>query len=299
MPRSLVYGPKRYQGLGIDDPWASQIIAHLHCILRHCTRHTITGLLHNANMENLTLELGSAKPFWDLDYTDWSPLATKSWITSTWHDLKQTPLTLKDPMTIPTACRSNDVFIIDAIVAMHLDEKDLISLNETRMYKQVLRLSNMTSADGKFLLEQFLNNSSPTHPSAFEWPRCYRPSPNQISLWRTTILACFSLHQLRLHTPLGAWTHDDPPQLWEWWNAPSLNCLFQSLNRQWLKWNSTGVQYTCPSFARTAITHPSLPADATRATVSLSANGNRCKLINTGQSQPPPAPPIAVTTIHE
>jgi hypothetical protein len=35
--RVLVYSPLRYQGLGIADPWATQIIEHLHCILCHCT----------------------------------------------------------------------------------------------------------------------------------------------------------------------------------------------------------------------------------------------------------------------
>ena len=63
LPRALVYAPLRYQGMGIADPWATQLIEHLHVILRHCTRPTINGRLLNSNMENLTLELGSAIPF--------------------------------------------------------------------------------------------------------------------------------------------------------------------------------------------------------------------------------------------
>ena len=33
MPQTLVYAPLKFQGLGISDPWAVQLIEHLHVIL--------------------------------------------------------------------------------------------------------------------------------------------------------------------------------------------------------------------------------------------------------------------------
>jgi hypothetical protein len=124
LPQVLVYGPIQYQGLGVRDPWATQLIEHLHCILRHCTRDTIMGQLINANLENLTLELGSS-------------------LTKTWRDLSSTPLTLKGPLTLPTAQRENDTFLMEAFLQMDLSIDDLISLNDVRMFKHVLRLSDV------------------------------------------------------------------------------------------------------------------------------------------------------------
>jgi hypothetical protein len=191
LPQVLVYGPIRHQGLGVRDPWAIQLIEHLHCILRHCTRDTITGHLINANLENLTLELGSSLPFWELDYDTWHHWTTDSWITNTWRDLSSTPLTLKGPLTLPTAQRENDTFLMEAFLQMDLSIDDLISLNDVRMFKHVLRLSDMCSADGTKILASFLTASTPSHASAHKWPRCYRPYATQIAFWKQTVLHCF------------------------------------------------------------------------------------------------------------
>ena len=148
LSRTLVYAPAKFQCLAIDDTWAIQLIKHLHCILRHCSRDTVTGSKILSNMENLTLELGSGTSFWDLDYTLWECLATPSWITYTWRELDKTELSLRGPMELLKPQRVDDVFLMDAFVALDLDPADLISLNDVRMYKQVTRLSDIVSADG-------------------------------------------------------------------------------------------------------------------------------------------------------
>jgi hypothetical protein len=245
LPQVLVYGPTKYQGLGIHDPWTMQLISHLQCILRHCTRFTITGLLHNTNMDNLTLELGSSLPFWQLEYDDWQPIATHSWITKTWRDLQLTPLTIKGPMNIPKARRLQDVFLMeDSFVAMGLEGDDLRLLNDMRMFKQVIRLSDITSADGQVILKSFLDDGSrPTHPSPYRWPRCYKPSASQVNLWQTTLLACYCIHGTKLAHPLSQWLAEDPPESWDWWFSEALNCLLQFQDGTWVKWNSIGIQY--------------------------------------------------------
>jgi hypothetical protein len=45
MPRAIVWGPTRYQGLGICHLWTTQGVEHLLAILRHATRPTLTGQL--------------------------------------------------------------------------------------------------------------------------------------------------------------------------------------------------------------------------------------------------------------
>jgi hypothetical protein len=84
--------------------------------------------------------------------------------------------TIKGPMNIPKARCLQDVFLMDSFVAMGLEGDDLRLLNDMRMYKQVIHLSDITSADGQVILKSFLDGSRPTHPSPYRWPRCYKPS---------------------------------------------------------------------------------------------------------------------------
>jgi hypothetical protein len=136
-------------------------------------------------------------------------LATDSWITNTWRDLSSTPLTLKGLLILPTAQRENDTFLMEAFLQMDLSIDDLISLNNVRMFKHVLRLSDMCSADGTKILASFLTSSTSSHASAYEWPQCYCPNATQIAFWNpTAVLHCFVGHHLthcRLQQPLGNW----------------------------------------------------------------------------------------------
>jgi hypothetical protein len=88
-------------------------------------------------------------------------------------------------------CHDGDLFLIDVFVALNLAPEDLITLNEVRMYKKVSRLSDITSADGTLLIELYLTSASPSHKTTFEWPRCQRPTPNHIALWKDTVVLSF------------------------------------------------------------------------------------------------------------
>ena len=123
-------------------------------------------------MENLTLELGSSRPFWDLDFSTWGCLATPSWITYTWRDLCSTDLTLRGPHTLIPLQRHGDVFLMDVFVSQGFTSEQIRTLNKVRMYKQVIRLSNITTADGISIALEFLNSQPPVHPTPFIWPQC-------------------------------------------------------------------------------------------------------------------------------
>ena len=83
MPRALVHGPLKYQGLGVDDLWAVQLVEHVHALMRHDGRRTITNQLLRSTIDDLVLELGSATPFWELTFSHYAHMATPSWVTTT------------------------------------------------------------------------------------------------------------------------------------------------------------------------------------------------------------------------
>jgi exonuclease III len=300
MPRVLLYSPHRYQGRGINDPWAIQLIKHLLCILRHCGRPTLTGDFINATMEDLALELGSATPFWDLDYPRWQPVATSSWVTFTWEHLDKTDLQLKGPLSTLKPLREHDLLLMDKFITLNLPPESLVTLNEVRMYKQVMCLSDITSADGQTIQDSFLTSSPPRHPTPYNWPRCYRPNQNQMQLWKSTILECFippHANHRRLAQPLGAWTADRDTA-WEWWHSASEDCCFQRTNHTWIQWNRAPVIYHRPHFRVSSTIVIDLPPDARRATTS--GSNIRRTLWNTGTAlpvHPDPPQPLSLETM--
>ena len=80
MPRALVYGSTRVQGLEVYHPHSTQLIEHLQAIMRHGCRNTPLGIKLRALIEGHALEMGTGTPIWELNYKKWSPLATTTWL---------------------------------------------------------------------------------------------------------------------------------------------------------------------------------------------------------------------------
>ena len=130
LPSALVYAPSKYQGIGLHDPWVTQLITHLHLFLRHSFTSSIPGTLLKTNIENLVMELGSGRPIWELHFPTWEPIITPSWLKATWHDMFSTGLYVRWPhQPIPLA-RLHDQYLMDCFVAQHPSPTQLRSLNE-------------------------------------------------------------------------------------------------------------------------------------------------------------------------
>ena len=96
LPRKLLYGSRRFQGLNLHHPYWTQLIKHLHCLMTHSNRDTPTADLLTENTDLVQLHIGSNQPFWSLPFCLYGPLAPKGWIKNTWEAIDKTPLTLHD-----------------------------------------------------------------------------------------------------------------------------------------------------------------------------------------------------------
>ena len=192
MPHALVYGTLRSQGLDLHDPWVTQLIHHQQLILRHGTRPTITGQQLRTSAESLVLEIGSATPFWDLDYKIYGILATPNlWLGHTWQALSETQLRMKGPLpTIPTQ-RDGDIHIMDALVANNVRGIKLRDCGLCRMYLGATTLADICTADGTAIEEDAWNGREPTRTSPYDWPRPGRPSTDMWNTWRAALRSCF------------------------------------------------------------------------------------------------------------
>ena len=146
LPRKLVYGTLRARGLGLKDPFITQLIQHLQAILRHANRDTPSQVLHQENMELVQLHIGSARNFWELPFEEYGCLAPKGWMKHTWECLDSTPLSLLGPPLQIPPLRQHDEFIMDAFVAQGYEDAELQILNDCRLYLKATLLSHICTA---------------------------------------------------------------------------------------------------------------------------------------------------------
>jgi len=83
-PRKLVYVTLMLEGFGVYDPSVSQVIKHVHSIIRHSFQDTPSHDLHVQNMELVQCYVGTEKPFWDVPFTDYGHLVPRGWMAFTW-----------------------------------------------------------------------------------------------------------------------------------------------------------------------------------------------------------------------
>jgi hypothetical protein len=101
MPRAVVWGPVRYQGLGIRHLYTTQGIEHLLAILRHATRPTLTGKLLRTTIEEMHLEIGVSESFLSYSFADYAVIATRSWISAIWKFLSESRIKVINPFSNP------------------------------------------------------------------------------------------------------------------------------------------------------------------------------------------------------
>jgi hypothetical protein len=110
---------------------------------------------------------------------------------------------------LPTVQCANDEFIMDAVRTRGgCTAIELQRLNACRMYLQVSRVSDITSADGKFLRHNILvgHNSLP-YQTGTTWPRQGRPPKLWWLLWKRMLQGVLSTNGVSsiLRQPLGEW----------------------------------------------------------------------------------------------
>jgi hypothetical protein len=148
IPRAIVWGPLRYQGLGIRHLFTTQGVEHLIAILRHASHPSLTGKLLRVTMEEMQMETGLSRSFFSYSYQVYGCLATRSWIAATWQFLSESSITLVDPFIKPALASALDKFLMESFTAAGYRGNDLRRLNECRLYLHALRLSDVCSADG-------------------------------------------------------------------------------------------------------------------------------------------------------
>jgi hypothetical protein len=243
-PSKVLYGPKKFQGMGIMHPFYSQEMSHLALCLHEGESATITGELLRASMEQLQLELGLPGSLLQLDYSVLNDLATNCWLKTVWNFAWTHEIDITDTGPRLTSYRRNDQFLMEEFTRHGKKGHELKKLNECRMFLEVTNLSEITSVDGKFIKDTAWKGiQDKNRCNQFQWPRIPPAlSAQHWQIWRRTITACFlnpmKVAERELLMPLGEWDKD-VSSTWKWFYLRDEDMLYKREGLLWYRFTAT------------------------------------------------------------
>ena len=112
-PSKVLYGPTKFQGMGIMHPFYTQEMSHLALCLSEGESQTITGELLRASMEQMLLEIGTPGHLLQLDYSTYGNIATDCWIKTVWKFAWENEIDITDTGPQLESYRWNDQFLME------------------------------------------------------------------------------------------------------------------------------------------------------------------------------------------
>ncbi|CAJ1938381.1 unnamed protein product [Cylindrotheca closterium] len=302
-PRLVVFAPVDYQGLGVPHPFGKQVYKHLEMILRHMSGGRKTGAYMDANLQAHQLETGTSFGLLQQDYQNTSILASDTWLKRVWKELESLDMYMAfDSPALSLRCY-HDALLIDLFIDLEVDQDDLLSLNWCRMFLQVATVSDITTADGRYIRQCIWNGfRDDTYRTPYNWPRTVQPRRPYWELWQRilsrALLPSHGQHHPLLQ-PMGHW--HDHFESWNWLWSPTVG-LFHREGAAWthlaLVGSSTTSRRYAPSGSHSGTdslqrqsswwTCP-LPSDVLHATVRPLSGSDWALFTGTGLPTLPPS----------
>ncbi|CAJ1970519.1 unnamed protein product [Cylindrotheca closterium] len=194
------------------------------------------------------------------------------------------------PTTLqPSPFDVRTTLLVDLFLNLEVDQDDLLWLNWCLMFLQVCTVSDIVTADGRFIRRAAWNGiRDECCRSPYQWPRTVRPTRQHWDLWQTTLsqalLASNGPHH-PLRQQLGHWT--DPLEDRNWLLSPTTG-LFHRLGATWRHFSPEGSSTMSRRFAPSPSPHSSpwwtapLPTNILCATVRSITGSDSVLLTGTG-----------------
>ena len=271
--KDVLYGPRRYQGMGTYHPFFLQELTHLRDFVDHVNRQTTCGIRLQITAEQLRLETGFPGPLTEVDYGTISPHITECWMKTLWKFCHEWDITIEDPFGDLELAREKDVFLVPLFCQKYSGDV-LKQLIECRMYLQVTTLADLCTVAGDRLCPMAYSGTRSSHSfRGYQWPRGRPPlSKDHWTLWQSTIQELFcqsGSRDLLLQRPLGRWTID-PTLHWPWFFSPGTGLIYYKQDSIFTTYSTprpTRGNSTVSVFLPTSTTN-SLPPDFKLASIT-------------------------------
>jgi hypothetical protein len=136
-----------------------QLISRVNMFFQHYHISTNLNKKLDAFLVYLQLQIGTPCNPFSFDYTKWEALAPLSWVKMLWKLLHHFDITLHMSFLMIPPPREQDQVIMEIILAQDSNPVKIASLNRCRGYLKALFLSDIATADGKYLEHFFLTQA--------------------------------------------------------------------------------------------------------------------------------------------
>ena len=214
-----------FGGIGLLHLPTEKLICRLNILQQHYGTQSIVGQKLSCSLHWLQLQLGHNDNPLLLDYSQWNHLTCRSWWVELWQSLHNTPVTLRLKYRRQLPPRKFDATIMTFLMNHDLPMSTLAGMNRCRNFLNALFLSDITTADGKFIHQQFLSRDNPQPLDlSLSFPR-EQPTRSDWLLWISTWKQVTST-SFKLRSELGPWTHPSTIK-WRWFHDITSDCLYQ------------------------------------------------------------------------
>jgi hypothetical protein len=226
MPREVVYGARKYQGLGLRHLYDIQGIDGIRLLLQEMnTPGTTTTSLLRIALETIQLEAGIQNPILmdnrPLPYIKWG------WIPSIRDFLLHINAGITNATEPGIIFRQNDGYIMDLPSLKEMSTKEQTLINRCRLFLQVECISDISDSDGRHIAKSWLyKDGRKNSASTKRWPKQSNPGEQAWRIWRNFLIKSLTAETLQLRRPLGAWTHLNQHRQYEsYWDEAHLRLL--------------------------------------------------------------------------
>jgi hypothetical protein len=224
----------KYQGLAVPNLYVESGIEHVALLLQETHGLTQTGKLLIMSLEAMKVEIGVGGSVLTQSFSRYGSLATRSWVKHTWQFLAENNMTVEDQVGDLPLRRQGDVYLTEAFTRHGIKGARLQQLNACRLFLQVDTLSDITTADGRYITWYAQHGiRDDTRSTSHKWPSQSDPGPRIWTEWQRTLAIVFCGGYLThgLLTPLGPFinTGDD----WQWWYSLQEERIYKKEPEGW------------------------------------------------------------------
>jgi hypothetical protein len=190
-----------------------QLICRINTLLQHYHTSTSTSKKLDASLRYLQLQLGTPNNPLTLPFDKWGYVAPLSWVKMLWQSMDAFSIQLYMKYPGLSTPRERDRAVMEIILDGDLSMEDIKSLNRCRRTLQCIFLSDLVTADGRYL-ESFVFDPGPYKRCSTDHFPPERPTRGDWNKW------CSFWHNYtatggKLRVPLGRWIHPSHRK-WLW-----------------------------------------------------------------------------------
>ena len=222
MPHAIFYGPEKYQGLNVHNPYFLQGIIHVMVLIQESVLQSQTGTLLKACAEAFRVKIGIPFSLTNTKYDrrTFAYYVPNCWYKTLWKFTSlpefDSCLEIVEDFEDPPLLRQRDVYLMSVFETNGYKREELKALNFVWKYLHAFTLADIATIDGKKISQQSMEGiDSNRLREDIKWPRIPPALPSKfLRLWKAALTKCFltsystiSNNRVLQYTyQLGPWT---------------------------------------------------------------------------------------------